>query len=108
MALWTLARAGGPACDEVVERSRNWLQNNELGVSMIDVGVGTIWRDIERDEGFALRQARRVRSLLGSRGDGQADRSQLRLNRETRPYEWAWYLFASALNRAGKNSLSLV
>jgi hypothetical protein len=98
MALRTLTAAGGPSFGTVIGKSRGWVNSNELGVSLLDRGVGTIWRDIERGEGFLTRQARRARAVLGGRDDGPADPSRLTIRRETRPYEWAWYLFAAALD----------
>jgi hypothetical protein len=41
-----------------------------------------------------MRDAGEVFGLSGNWGD---DASRLRLNRETRPYEWAWCLMAGAL-----------
>jgi hypothetical protein len=99
MALRSLARAGGPAHDQAIADGRRWLGANELDTSLIDRSAGTVWRAIERDEGAFARQARRVRSVLGRKPHHPPERGLFRVNRETRPYEWAWYLFAAALDR---------
>ncbi len=101
MALRSLARAGGPAHDQAIADSRRWLVENELDTSLIDRSAGTVWRAIERDEGSLARQARRVCSILGRKPRHPPKPTRLKVNRETRPYEWGWYLFATALDRGG-------
>ena len=101
MALRSLARAGGPAHDQAIADSRRWLGANELDTSLIDRSAGTVWRAIERDEGSLARQARHVCSVLGRKPHHPPEPAHLKVNRETRPYEWAWYLFAAALDRGG-------
>jgi hypothetical protein len=108
MALHALAAAGGPAFDEAIERGEHWIFENESGSSLIDETTGTIWRDIERDEGPGSRFARRVRSVLGLKRADECASARLFVNRETRPYEWAWCLYASAVgprSRFSKSSL---
>ncbi len=104
MALRSLARAGGPAHDQAIADSRRWLDENELDTSLIDRSAGTVWRAIERDEGLLARQARRVRSVLGQKSLHPPETTHLKVNRETRPYEWAWCLFAAALDRGSSPS----
>ena len=103
MALRTLALAGGPDFGRAVEASRAWVSENELGIDLVDRDVGTIWRSIERAEGGPRRLARHARALLGGRDDrpGLAP-SRLLVNFETRPYEWAWSLFAAAIEAGEK------
>jgi hypothetical protein len=96
MALRALAAAGGPAFDEAIEQGERWILENESGASLIDETAGTIWRDIERKEGPGPRLARRVRSVLGLKWADECASASLFVNRETRPYEWAWCLYASA------------
>jgi hypothetical protein len=103
MALQALAAAGGPNFAAAIDRSQRWLIDNERGASLIDTTAGTIWRSIERDEGHGPRYARRVRSVLGLKGADKALTGRLTINRETRPYEWAWCLYAGALAREGRN-----
>jgi hypothetical protein len=98
MALRTLAAAGGPAADAAIAKSFAWLDRNELGLSLVDPAAGTIWRDIEPAEGRTRRALRHVRSILGRGRPDLARATRLTLNRETRPYEWAWCLFAAALD----------
>jgi hypothetical protein len=98
MALRTLAAAGGPAAVEAIERSFAWLDRNELGVSLVDPEAGTIWRDIEPAEGRPRRVGRHIRSILGLGRPDPARPGTVTINRETRPYEWAWCLFAAALD----------
>lgn len=97
MALRTLAAAGGPAADRAIESSFRWLDHNELGVRLIEPEAGTIWRDIEPDEGRLRTALRHARSILGRGRPTASDAAHLRINRETRPYEWAWCLYAAAL-----------
>jgi hypothetical protein len=97
MGLRTLALARGPALDAAIDSGRAWLTNNETGKCMIDYVAGTIWRAVDRDEDLGLRLLRQAMAVAGSSGEGQSA-TRLKLNHETRPYEWAWYLFAIALN----------
>jgi hypothetical protein len=98
MALMSLAAAGGTDYRERVELSHAWVDRNELGVSLLDREAGTIWRDIEPDESEISRAARHARSVLGWKpGDGGIAAKNLKVNYETRPYEWAWCLFAGAI-----------
>ncbi len=99
MSFRTLAMAGGPDLSGAIKAGRDWLFHNELGVKLVDRQAGTIWRSIVRDEGPARRLARHTLRLAGPRDDDRPSGSplRLRLNRETWPYEWAWYLFASAI-----------
>jgi hypothetical protein len=108
MALLTLAAAGGPALGKAVEKSRAWLNHNELNVSLVDQSAGTIWRDIECDEGGLKRLSRHVRSVLGMRWADRAETVRFKINEETRPYEWAWCLFAAALDGGQKSPLHIV
>lgn len=98
MALAALAAAGGSRFAEATARSLAWLHNNELGVGMVDRQAGTIWRDIEVEESAWHRRVRHLASVIGGPVDARrSDRATLRLNCETRPYEWAWCLYAGAI-----------
>jgi hypothetical protein len=98
MALMTLAAAGGRDYRARVELSHAWIDRNELGIQLLDREAGTIWRDIEIQEGRMNRFVRHVRSVLGWKlADGGASMKNLKVNYETRPYEWAWCLFAGAI-----------
>ena len=80
---------------EIARRGRRWLTDNELAATLVDESVPTIWRSIERREPRPRRWLRRAAYVLGSATDGD-EQPALVLNRETRPYEWAWQLYASA------------
>jgi hypothetical protein len=99
MALMTLAAAGGRDHRARVELSHAWIDCNELGIPLLDREVGTIWRDIEiLQEGRTARIVRHARSVLGWKlADGGANMKNLKVNYETRPYEWGWCLFAGAI-----------
>ena len=98
MALRTLTLAGGPDFARAIGASRAWVSENELGVDLVDREAGTIWRSIERADGRPGRLARHARALLGGRDDRPGSTpARLRVNYETRPYEWAWSLFAAAI-----------
>jgi hypothetical protein len=103
MALRTLAAAGGPGFDTAIEKSFAWLDRNELGISLVDPAAGTIWRDIEPAEGRGRRAFRHLRSILGRGRPDPPHATSLTINRETRPYEWAWCLFAAALDGRGES-----
>ena len=66
---------------------------------MVDEKHETIWRDIDRIEHRLRTVARHARSIIGWES---RDREPLRLkvNYETRPYEWAWCLYAGAIEMA--------
>lgn len=96
MALRALALAGGRNHAGAVTRSRDWLQANELGIDLVEPASGIIWRSIEREEGRAARLLRHGRILFG-RGAPERAQPRFRLNREIRPYEWGWLLYATAI-----------
>lgn len=98
MALMAVAAAGGTDHREAVSLSHRWIQHNELGVDLLDLRAGTLWRDIEPRESELEKLATHSRSLLGL-GEPDLDkrRARLTVNRETRPYEWAWCLYAGAI-----------
>lgn len=78
--------------------SRRWLTDNELGVSMIS--AETVWRDLRPHESTLSTLVDQTRSVLGKCGTESVDPSHdLEINYETRPYEWAWYLYAEAIRR---------
>jgi hypothetical protein len=108
MALLTLAAAGGPAPAAAIEKSRAWLDHNELKVRLIDPLAGTIWRDIDWDEGGLKQFNRHVRSVLGWKERDQPGTRRFKINYETRPYEWSWCLFASAIDGGQKSPLHIV
>lgn len=96
MALRTLAAAGGTDHARAAARSRAWLHANELGIDMVEPATGIIWRSVERAEGPLARRLRQARLLLG-RPAGEPRAPRFRLNRDIRPEEWGWLLYASAL-----------
>ncbi len=100
MALRACERASGNSFEEAVVMSRSWMDDNELGVNMVDHDFPTLWRSIEYDQGKLGDVTRKARSLLGIAGD-QSRKSPpaLRVNYETRPYEWAWCIYAGAIER---------
>ena len=98
MALLTLAAAGGTKHGRAIERSHAWIAVNELGTDMVDPLAGTIWRNIEIDERPIERVVRQTRSVIGwATDEAGTTATNLKVNHETRPYEWAWCLFAGAL-----------
>ncbi len=96
MALRALAVAGGQNYAAAAASSRAWLHANELGIDMVEPASGIIWRSVEREEGAAAHRLRHARMLLGLPGMEPAQ-PRFRLNREIRPYEWGWLLYATAL-----------
>lgn len=98
MALMAVAAAGGTDHRAAVELSHRWIRTNELSVDMLDLAAGTIWRDIEPEESEIERIARHGRSVLGwTSGDTTRHAGTLKVNHETRPYEWAWCLYAGSI-----------
>jgi hypothetical protein len=98
MALTALANGGGTVLKEAVQRSQAWLTLNELGVNLVDTQTSTVWRDIEYDDMWLQRRLRNACAVVGWKLELSSNKPQkLRLNYETRPYEWAWCLYAGAL-----------
>ena len=97
MALRCLALAGGRDHAAAAARSRAWLQANELGADMVEPASGVIWRSIERHEDRLPARLRHARMLLGRRRAPDEAAPRLRINREIRPYEWGWLLYATAI-----------
>ena len=99
MALLALSQAVDADYRRAITLSQAWLRRNELGVDLVDRAAGTIWRDIEPDEGRLGRTVRQARSVVGWKAPaGAADPAGLKINHETRPYEWAWCLYAGAID----------
>jgi len=101
-------RGDDPGIADPIRLSAGWEERNELGLSLVEPGR-TIWRSVEIEAGRLGRTARHARVLVG-RGAGEpTDRlPALVLNRETRPYEWAWHLYAQAILTGRERSLHLV
>ena len=97
MALMASRAAGGPDCSEAIARSHRWIEHNELGVSLVDPTASTIWRDIELAESRVQGWTRKASLLLSGEHSTSDDPPDLIINRETRPYEWAWCLYAGAI-----------
>ena len=95
MALAAVKATGKADHADAADLSRRWLTSNEMGVSLIDQAAQTVWRDIEYVEGGWSGLCRRVRSVLGWKREDE--RPRLKVNFETRPYEWAWCLYAGAI-----------
>ena len=109
MALRALESAGGTAHENAIVMSRSWLDDNELGVKMVDPDQPTIWRSIEYNEGKLSDITRKTRSLLGLAGDqSRSPAPALKMNFETRPYEWAWCIYAGAIERKIDPTLHIV
>jgi hypothetical protein len=102
MAFTALATAGGPDHRAAVERGYRWITRNETRAPLLDEEAGTIWRSLERDEGGVPRLARHARSVVGWKASPAASAPRLRVNHETRPYEWGWCLYAGALAAGGE------
>jgi hypothetical protein len=98
MAFLALAGAGGPDHRRARDRSYAWLDSNETGTSLVDDAAGTIWRGLERREPSVARVARHACSVAGLRSSPEGTGPRLAVSRETRPYEWAWCLFAGAMS----------
>jgi hypothetical protein len=99
MALAAVRCAGGADRSAAAELGRQWLDRNELGRSMVDLAAGTIWRSLELAEPALKRVGRKLLSALGGAPPARptAAARQVTLNLETRPYEWAWCLYAGAI-----------
>lgn len=94
MAFHCLSFAGGETY-QAGTKGREWLHRNELGIDMIDVERGIIWRSVELYEHKIGRSIRHASALLGKAA--KRHDPALRLNKEMRPYEWGWLLYVSAL-----------
>lgn len=105
MALHALDRATGADHSAAIEASHRWIDHNESGHSMVDVERSTIWRSLERVESRATGA---VRGLLETIGVGDERAAAVELNRETRPYEWAWCMYTSAIEAGLPQGRSLV
>ncbi len=109
MALRALEAAGGKSHEAAIALSRRWMDDNELGISLIDEQQPTLWRSIEYDDNKVESVVRKASSLLGLAGDQSTQPvAALRLNYETRPYEWAWCVYAGAIERDVEKALHLV
>ena len=96
MAFLALAAAGAHAYRRHAWPGLEWIRTNELGCDLFDPIAGTVWRDVHVERGRIGGWLREVGELAGFAVDGSAPVG-LALNRETRPYEWAWCLMAEAL-----------
>jgi hypothetical protein len=96
MALMAMEAAGATPRPDAIRASVGWIDDNELGASMIDADRSTVWRNVDRSDGRAASALRGLLETVGV-GDTRAP-GPVRLNRETRPYEWAWCLYAAAIH----------
>ena len=96
MALRALALAGGRSHAAAVLASRGWLHENELGIDLVEPLSGIIWRGVERDEPGPLHGMRQARLLAGLPAM-EPPAPRFRLNRELRPYDWGWLMYAMAI-----------
>lgn len=102
MALMTLEHAGGPDLRRAISLSHRWIHRNELAADLLDVSAGTVWRDVELQESLPMRWWRHARDVTrGTAPEAPKPPTtgslRLRINHETRPYEWAWCLYAGAI-----------
>lgn len=99
MALMALTASGGGNFEDIIALSQEWINHNELGVNLKDLQTGTIWRDISPRENSLKKSVRHAMSIFGlQQTDGKnIAPDNLTVNYETRPYEWAWCLFAGAM-----------
>jgi hypothetical protein len=108
MALMALQAAGGPDCSEAIEHSQRWIERNELGVSLVDTAAMTVWRDIELAESRVQGWTRKASLLLPSKRATSGEPPTLIINHETRPYEWAWCVYAGAIESGLQNRRHVV
>lgn len=106
MGLMAVTAAGGSSFDNEITKSLTWIDDNEAGSSLVDPAASTIWRDIAPT-------TTRVRSLTRGALEtiGVHDSSSfapLAVNRETRPYEWAWCMYAGAIDAGLDRGASIV
>jgi hypothetical protein len=101
MALFAIDAIAGTNHKSYIEKGLGWLdEQNELNEQMIEPDKGIIWRDIHRRE-FG-KMFRLVRGLLVTAGLDGLHRLTGRnilgygVNRECRPYELGWLLYAWA------------
>jgi hypothetical protein len=108
MALAALQAAQGSNFNLAVQRGRDWLEHNELNLKMIDRQANTVWRDIEYHQTLLKQIIRKTNSLRGKPAKLTANQFNLKLNYETRPYEWGWCLYAGAIERGINKKLHIV
>ena len=104
MALQAVADVTGRSYDAALEASVAWtFGENELRRSMIDAESGVIWRSIRRRIARGkLIHVFKALSLIGLQRVGNRlatvvnNAGQLEIDRECRPYELGWLLFAFA------------
>jgi hypothetical protein len=94
MAFLALAAAGAPAYRDRAWAGLQWLSANEAGLPLVDEKMRTVWRDIHPRRQPLERFWSNLRLVAGI--PAKASRPvRFLLNRETRPYEWGWCLFAA-------------
>jgi hypothetical protein len=101
MALFAVDHAAKTNHRSHIEKGLNWLvEHNEMHEQMIEPDKGVIWRDIHRRE--ICKMSRFIRGLLITAGLTGAHRLAGKnlfgyvINRECRPYELGWTLYAWA------------
>jgi hypothetical protein len=100
MAFLTLVAAGATAYRGYAWPGLEWISANEFGGDLLDPVADTVWRDIHLERGRIGAWLRNAGEIAGFTAD-KSTAAGLVLNRETRPYEWAWCLTADALLRLG-------
>ncbi|MBM4026145.1 MAG: hypothetical protein FJ280_12170 [Planctomycetes bacterium] len=101
MAILAYDCATGQDHGAAIERGLRWIAgNNELQKDLVHPELGIIWRDIEKRE--PLKVSRVVRAVSSAAGLTTLHRLAnkccigFRVNRECRPYELGWTLYAWA------------
>lgn len=96
MALAAVSAATGADFSGHIYKGLDWLSEyNELGTSMIDRQVGTIWRCMYRSDIRA--RLEEIASIAGLPfGEGTPSGSGLKILYESRPYCFGWLLYALA------------
>jgi hypothetical protein len=98
MALRSAAVAFGLNCPDAIRNSASWCDENEMGEPMYDERCGTVWRSAEIAASPWQQKLHRISSLWAQQsGRAVPPAESLHLNRETRPYEWGWWLYADAI-----------
>lgn len=97
MGLQKLSMVSGKDFELPIYKGLEWLfGSNELGVEMVDWNQNLIWRDIELSPlAYVTRYMSMLLVELGmNKPIYQNNQNSLRLNREIRPYELGWLLYA--------------
>ena len=82
---------------ESMENGERWLDENVLGVAMVDHVDGVVWDCVDYNESRGMWWKRRLRSIFGRESQQLADGSKISVKQVMRPFGLGWGMYVAGL-----------